>query len=86
MLNFNEWQATRREVADLGAEVGAEYWETGANEPFAQSGYMYEGGYYIETDGDRCFLTIFNESYSSNKAGIAPLERQLYSLYASENA
>lgn len=79
MLTFTEWQATRREVADLGGECG-DYWEGGA-----QPGFMYEGGYYIERNGDQCSLQIFNEQYASDLSNVETLERELYTLYASEN-
>jgi hypothetical protein len=79
MLTFTEFQATRREVADLGAEVG-DYWEGET-----QAGFIYSGGYYIERNDDQYVLQMFNESYTAQIDGIETLERELYSLYASEN-
>lgn len=71
-MTIEQFRATGRDVADLGAEVGEEFFE-GLT---AGRVYLTEGGPYIERDGDKWALTIENQSWAGEE--LAMLEEHLF--------
>lgn len=76
-MNFKEFIASRREVADLEEVTGAEFYAQDGLTPTQQAGWVYSEGFYIEkhVDGD-AYLMIFREDW------IAPLDELELRLYA----
>jgi hypothetical protein len=68
-LSFNEFVAQRKQVADIGLEIGVSEME-------GQQGYVYPGGCYIEVSEDEFFLVIGNQDWLEKDLG--QLERLLY--------
>jgi len=67
-MTFEQFQATRRNVADIDRELGF----PGAD---PQPGYMYEGDLHIYLDKGNPLLVIENESA---RGGLGILERALF--------
>lgn len=77
-MNFQDFQATRRRVDDLGEAINAEFYgETG--EPIAVQGYVYDGDTYIEIcdDGD-LLLQIYAGEWKLSADRLTELELRLY--------
>jgi hypothetical protein len=78
MKTFREFQATREECADLGARMGADYFEKSP-----RAGYLYAGSCYIEREPDGTFyLLLHRAEYRSPE--LEKLEAILYSWAITE--
>lgn len=84
-MNFTEFQATGRDVADLRVIESIADGFDGCDK--AMAGRLYHGDLYIESNADGSFfLTVGSVSHASSTGGLTleALERELYEFAISE--
>ncbi len=83
-MTFEEWKATRREVADLAKELDTDF---GNDAPTA--GFIYHGDSYVQKSSDEAraggkllafYLCVGNEDWTSDS--LDELELKLWEVWA----
>lgn len=79
MMTFPQFQATRKDCADIGAMMGADFYA--GDRIVTRSGYVYDDDCYIELINGKPSLMLHREEYTGD---LAELELRLYAWVMTE--